>query len=104
MIGNDDLDSRGDHFTDGDEPVAQALRGQVPDTGCLLEKVKRCRFSWEGDATPLERQPQIVYLKPGDAEAQSELPRYDGLANAGRAAEQQYLPVGMRGRYGRSSS
>lgn len=39
MIGYDDLDSRGDHFTDCDESVAQALRGEVPDTGCLLEKV-----------------------------------------------------------------
>ncbi len=39
MIGDDDLDSRGDHFTDGDESVAQALWGKVPDTGCLLEKV-----------------------------------------------------------------
>jgi len=42
-------------------------------------------------------------LKPGDAETQSELPRNDGLANAGRAAEQQYLPVDMRGGYGCSS-
>jgi hypothetical protein len=104
MIGNDGLDSRGDHFTDGDKSVAQALRGQVPDAWRLQEKVQRPGILWEADTTPLERQPQIIYLKPGGAEAQSELPRDDGLANAGRAAKQQYLPVNMRGGYGRSSS